>query len=543
MFYNLLSKFSFKIFPTILFLIFVTPVIIILSSLFFGYSENWFHLYNYVLSEYIINSIFLILGVSFFVTVIGVVSSWLVTHFNFTGKNFFEWALILPLAVPPYILSYTFTEIFDTYGSANTLLSNIFLLDDKKIFFPNVRNIYGAITVFSFTLYPYVYIVSRIAFINQSASMIEAGRLLGLSKIGAFFKLSIPLIRPAIIAGLALVIMETLSDFGAVEHFAIATFTTGIFRTWYGMYDLNTAMQLSSMLLIFITIFLVIERISRKKASFTSNNSLFKKTEITTLIGLNNIFATIFCFIPIFVGFILPIIELINWTVNYKLDFFNNDFLKTALNSILLALIASVICTLITFLINFSARYQGSKFLTFFSSALMLGYALPGLILAIGITQLLVLFDTSINFFNLDFVLTGSIIGLIIAYIIKSYALSNSSINAGFQRISTSLDDVSKTLGQSEFKLMFMVHMPLVKTGLLTSILLVTSEVIKELPATLILRPFNFDTLAISTYNYASEERMYEAAAPSITIVLVGLLPIIILSKMIKSSRPGETLW
>ena len=181
--------------------------------------------------------------------------------------------------------------------------------------------------------------------------------------------------------------------------------------------------------------------------------------------------------------------------------------------------------------------------MTFFSSALMLGYALPGLILAIGITQLLVFFDTSINFFNFDFVLTGSIIGLIIAYIIKSYALSNSSINAGFQRISTSLDDVSKTLGQSEFKLMFMVHMPLVKTGLLTSILLVTSEVIKELPATLILRPFNFDTLAISTYNYASEERMYEAAAPSITIVLVGLLPIIILSKMIKSSRPGETLW
>jgi len=543
MFYNSLFEYSLKILPIFLFLLFVAPVILVLSSLFYGYSENWFHLYNYVLSEYIINSIFLIIGVSFFVVLIGVLSSWLVTNYDFAGKSFFEWALILPLAVPPYILAYTFTEIFDTYGSANIFLNNIFLFEDKKVFFPNVRNIYGAIAVFSFTLYPYVYLVSRMAFINQSISIIEAGRVLGLSRVGAFFKLSIPLIRPAIFAGLALVIMETLSDFGAVEHFAIATFTTGIFRTWFGMYDLHTAMQLASLLLIFVTVFLVIERISRRKASFVSSNSLYKKYDIIKLKGYKNFFAMLFCFTPIFMGFILPIIELLNWTINYKLDFFNIDFLESSFNSLLLAIIAALLCTMISFLINFSIRFQGNKFLSSLSSTLMLGYAVPGLILAIGITQLLTFLDNYIEFFKFNFILTGSLIGLIIAYIIKSYALSNSTIEASFQRVSSSLDDVSKTLNISGIKLMYKIHFPLVKTGLLTSILLVGSEVIKELPATLILRPFNFETLAVSAYNYASEERMYEAAAPSIAIVIIGLLPIIILSRMIKSSRPGEALW
>ena len=543
MFYNSLFEYSLKILPIFLFLLFVAPVILVLSSLFYGYSENWFHLYNYVLSEYIINSIFLIIGVSFFVVLIGVLSSWLVTNYDFAGKSFFEWALILPLAVPPYILAYTFTEIFDTYGSANIFLNNIFLFEDKKVFFPNVRNIYGAIAVFSFTLYPYVYLVSRMAFINQSISIIEAGRVLGLSRVGAFFKLSIPLIRPAIFAGLALVIMETLSDFGAVEHFAIATFTTGIFRTWFGMYDLHTAMQLASLLLIFVTVFLVIERISRRKASFVSSNSLYKKYDIIKLKGYKNFFAMLFCFTPIFMGFILPIIELLNWTINYKLDFFNIDFLESSFNSLLLAIIAALLCTMISFLINFSIRFQGNKFLSSLSSTLMLGYAVPGLILAIGITQLLTFLDNYIEFFKFNLILTGSLIGLIIAYIIKSYALSNSTIEASFQRVSSSLDDVSKTLNISGIKLMYKIHFPLVKTGLLTSILLVGSEVIKELPATLILRPFNFETLAVSAYNYASEERMYEAAAPSIAIVIIGLLPIIILSRMIKSSRPGEALW
>ena len=543
MFLKIKSEDLWRFLPVLFFIFFISPVAIVLSSLFGQYSENWSHLYNYVLSDYVINSFLLITGVSILTSLIGIITSWLVTNFNFSGKKFFEWALILPLSVPPYILAYTYTGLFDASGSANTFLIEIFNLDISTIIFPNIRNIYGAVMVFSFTLYPYVYLICRMAFVNHSKSIIESGRVLGLSRIGAFFNLSIPLIRPAIIAGLALVIMETLSDFGAVDHFAISTFTTGIFRTWYGMYDLETAMQLASFLLIFITIILFTERISRRKMSFTFENSLYKKTDILKLRGIKNFSAFVICFLPIFMGFLLPIIELINWSISYNLDFFNSKFIKTSMNSIILAFVAALLCSMFALIINYSIRFLKNSFLSFLSSSLSLGYAFPGLILAVGIIQLLTFVDSLLITQSLGLILTGSILGLIIAYIIKSYAMASSTIDSSYQRISTYVDDVSKTLGITGWKMLFKIHFPLIKTGVLTSALLVISEVIKELPATLILRPFNFDTLAVSAYIYASEERMFEAAAPSIAIVMVGLLPIYFLSRMIRESRPGASIW
>ena len=444
----------------------------------------------------------------------------------------------MPLAVPPYILAYTFTGLFDSYGTANNLIREIFSLNSEYIFFPNVRNIYGAIIVFSFTLYPYIYLATRIAFINQSRSLREVGETLGFSKFGVFFKLVLPMIRPAIIGGLMLVIMETLSDFGAVEHFAIQTFTTGIFRTWYGMYDLQTAMQLSSLLLIFITFFLVLERYSRNNISYTSGSPTYGKIENKILTGRKNILSFLFCLTPLSIGFILPISELTNWALNYKLDFFEANFIKNSFNTIYLALLAAIFCTFVALIINFSGRIQKTKFFGFLSSALALGYALPGIILAIGIMQLFIFLDNNLSFLN--FVFTGSILGLLVAYVIKAYAMSNTSIESGYIRISPYMEDVAKTLRASNFKILTRIHLPLLKTSFLTSIVLVISEVIKELPATLILRPFNFDTLAVSTYIYASEERMYEAAAPAIAIVLVGLIPIYFLTKTIRSSRPGK---
>ena len=543
MFLKIKSEDLWRFLPVLFFIFFISPVAIVLSSLFGQYSENWSHLYNYVLSDYVINSFLLITGVSILTSLIGIITSWLVTNFNFSGKKFFEWALILPLSVPPYILAYTYTGLFDASGSVNTFLIEIFNLDISTIIFPNIRNIYGAVMVFSFTLYPYVYLICRMAFVNHSKSIIESGRVLGLSRIGAFFNLSIPLIRPAIIAGLALVIMETLSDFGAVDHFAISTFTTGIFRTWYGMYDLETAMQLASFLLIFITIVLFTERISRRKMSFTFENSLYKKTDILKLRGIKNFSAFVICFLPIFMGFLLPIIELINWSISYNLDFFNSKFIKTSMNSIILAFVAALLCSMFALIINYSIRFLKNSFLSFLSSSLSLGYAFPGLILAVGIIQLLTFVDSLLITQSLGLILTGSILGLIIAYIIKSYAMASSTIDSSYQRISTYVDDVSKTLGITGWKMLFKIHFPLIKTGVLTSALLVISEVIKELPATLILRPFNFDTLAVSAYIYASEERMFEAAAPSIAIVMVGLLPIFFLSRMIRESRPGSSIW
>ena len=525
--------------PFLILFLFLLPVLIVLFSLFSGYSENWAHLYNYVLVDYISNTLYLIIGVSLTSLLIGTISAWIVTNYDFFGKRFLEWALILPLATPPYILAYTFTGFFDAYGTANNIIREIFSLDQSFILFPNIRNIYGAIVVFSFTLYPYIYLVSRAAFLNQSRSILEAGRMLGLNQYEIFYKLSLPIIRPAVIGGLMLVIMETISDFGAVDHFAIQTFTTGVFRTWHGMYDLTTAMQLASILLIFVATFVWIEKRSRKKALYTSGSSTFKPAKKIKLIKMKAVIAFLICFIPILIGFILPITELTKWAINYNLTFFDEKFLQAAMNTILLAVAAGILCASIALIINFSIRFNKNRFSNFLSSFLSLGYAVPGLILAVGIVQLFALIDKNI-FINTDIILTGSLIGLIFAYVIKSYALANSTFESGFQRISFHLDDSARTLNSSGWNLLSRVHFPLLKTSFLTSILLVTSEVVKELPATLILRPFNFDTLAVSTYIYAAEERMFQAAAPAIAIMLVGLIPIILLTKMISSSRPMD---
>ena len=537
-----LSGISFwKVLTPLVFLVFLSPVVIVLFSLFGEYSENWNHLYNFVLIDYITNSLILVTGVSLITLFIGTGTAWLITNFNFHGKRFFEWALILPLAIPPYILAYTFTGLFDSYGTLNNLSRDLFQLGDGVNIFPNVRNIYGAVVVFSFTLYPYVYLVSRSAFINQSRSMLESGRMLGLSQFGIFYKLSLPLIRPAMIGGVMLVVMETLSDFGAVEHFAVQTFTTGIFRTWYGMGDLNTAMQLASMLLIFVGVFLLIERKSRKQAAFTTNASNFRPIQIDQLSGVYSVLAFIACLMPILIGFLLPITELLVWAINYNLSFFNEKFIKTAINTVYLSIAAAILCSTLALLINFSIRLNKSRFLNILNSFLSIGYAVPGLILAVGIVQLMTFLDWSL-FFSSNFILTGSLRGLILAYIIKSYALSNSTFESGMENISPRIDDSARVLKSTGWNLLGRIHFPLLKTSFLTSILLVTSEVVKELPATLILRPFNFDTLAVSTYIYAAEERMFEAAAPSIAIIIVGLIPIIILTKMIRSSRLGDNL-
>ena len=536
---NLKNLSLWEILPFLLLIIFCAPIFIVLSSLFGDYSDNWSHLYNYVLGDYISSTVILIFGVSILVFFIGTITAWIVTNYDFYGKSFFEWSLILPLSIPPYILAYTFTGLFDPFGDANNLMRNIFNLSSDVSVFPNVRNIYGAILVFSFTLYPYVYLVSRSAFLNQSKSMKESGRLLGLSEIGVFFKLGLPIIRPAVIGGLMLVIMETLSDFGAVDHFAIQTFTTGIFRTWYGMYDLQTAMQLASLLLLIVGLFFILERNSRNNAAFTANNASFVNDNEVKLSGVKSFGAFLACFIPLFVGFILPITELIFWSFVNESTFFNQKFLQTSFNTISLAIFAGLITAFLALIINFSIRLKPGVIIKILSSLLSIGYAVPGLILAVGMVQLLIYIDS--NFLDTtNIVLTGSLFGLLVAYIIKTYALANSSIESGYEGINSYIDESSKLLGATGWSMLRRVHVPLMKTSFLTAALLVMSEVVKELPATLILRPFNFETLAVSTYIYAAEERMIQAASPAIAIVLIGLIPIVFLSKMIRSSSQSK---
>lgn len=531
------TRIRWKILPFFVASIFIAPIVIVLFSILGPYSENWHHLVDYVLLDYASTSLCLAGGVALLALSIGVSTAWVVTNYNFIGKAVFEWALILPLAIPPYILAYTFTGLFDSYGDANNLLREIFYLENTYIFFPNVRNIPGAIIVFAFTLYPYVYLVTRNSFLNQSRSLKEAGRLLGLSQFQVFYKIALPLARPAFIGGLMLVIMETLSDFGAVDHFAVQTFTTGIFRTWYGLYDLDTAMQLSSLLLLVIAMFYFIEHRMTKDIKHTTNNSTFTTSAEIEIKGFKGLVAFLVCFIPIFVGFILPITQLGVWAIESNMDLLNARFLSTSLNTIFLAVSSGIICAFLALIMNFSVRLNTSALLSSLKSFLSIGYALPGLVLAVGIMKLFVYLDRSFVS-DFGFVITGSLVGLLLAYIIKAYALANSAIESGYTRISTSIDNSAQLLGSSGWRLLSKIHFPLMKTSFLTAVLLVISEVVKELPATLILRPFNFETLAVTTYMYAAEERMYQAAGPSIAIVLIGLIPLIFLTKMIRSSRP-----
>jgi len=529
-----LFKLSFwEIFAASIAALFAIPILLILLSLFSGFNDNFAHIYDVVLYEYSLNSFYLVIGVSILVIFIGVITAWLVTNYDFIGKKIFVWALILPLAIPPYILAYVFTEIFDYSGTANNLLRSLNLVSEDYAL-PNIRTLTGAIIVFSFTLYPYVYLITRVALMSILKPMLDSARVLGLSKLQTFFKVTLPIIRPAILAGTALVAMETLSDFGAVQHFALPTFTTGIFRTWLGMYDLTTAMQLASILLFVICIVLYFERYQSSKQRYSDAGVKSEKLKSTKLKGIYSYLAALFCFLPIFFGFVVPVIELITWATAID-NTFNNDFISSSFNTLFLAFLAALITSGIALILNFNARIHAKRSSEEMNNFISMGYAVPGLILAIGITQLLTYIDYIL--FNTGLIITGSLIGLIFAYVIKSYALSNNVIQSNYKQVSTDIDDSARTLGSNKRKLLFDIHLPLLKTGLLTSFLLVVSEVVKELPATLILRPFNFDTLAVNVYLLASEERMYEAAFPALFIILIGLIPIYFLSKMIDHSR------
>ncbi len=526
---------SWSIVLIIVFTIFLVPIGFIFSSLFSGFSENFYHIYEYVLIEYSINSIILLLGTISIAVFFGVGTAYLVSNYKFFGKGFFEWGLLLPLAVPPYILAYVFTGIFDSYGSANNLIRDVFGLPNEYIFFPNLRNLTGAIIVFGFTLYPYVYLVSRVAFKNISGSLNDAARVLGQTRFNAFFKVQLPLIRPAIFAGIALVAMETLSDFGAVEHFAIPTFTTGIFRTWFGLYDLDTAMQLASILLLFIFIFIYFERSSRSKIRYSNKSDTLNPRKEHILDFSKGIACSIFCVVPVVIGFFLPVAELSSWLFqqNFEID---SKYLGSVSNTLMVSFAAAFIGCFLALITNFSARINKSKTQSNINIFLSLGYGIPGLILAVGITKFFTTFD-NVLLADFELFITGSIFGLIMAYVIKSYALPNNLISSGYNKFSVAMDESAEILGAPKRKILQKIHAPLLRPSIFAASLLVVAEIVKELPATLVLRPFNFDTLAVSAYIFASEERMFEAAPSALSIVLIGLIPIFFLNKMIRESK------
>ena len=519
-------------------LLVIIPVITVFSSYFQEISEYSELLINTFLYEYILNSFTLLIGVIFLTLFIGVGCAYLVSFYKFPLVDFFKWALILGFAVPPYIYAYSLTAFFENYGTAFTILKNLFGEGEYNSIIPKFNGMIGAILSISFSIYAYVYILTRASFYFQSQNLIELGKNLGFSKSKSFFKIILPAARPAIVAGLALVAMETLSDFGAVDFFSINTLTTAIYNSWLAFDDLAFSNQLSFYLLIFIFALFVLENLSRKNAKYHSPlQGGVKKREKIKLKGLAAIFAFCFCFLIFFLSFIFPISQMLYWTLLYPKNFFDLNIFSLTLNTLLLVSISSIILVFFSFISNYGNRIAKSNFLNFLTTISISGYALPGIILAVAYITFIAWFDNNIlNYFEIPSIkkiFIGSILGLIIAYFVRFYSLSCNGLKSSYEKLNKSVDETAYLAGYSKSKTFFKIHVPYMRSSILFVIILISLEIIRELPITLILRPFNFETFATTAYIYASQDLLEAAAVPSLFLVLIASLFILIISRYI----------
>jgi iron(III) transport system permease protein len=519
------------------------PVLAVLSSVFLPSSDVWLHLKSTVLTEYVINSLLLVIGVSFGSLIIGITTAWLISVCDFPGRKIFSWLLLLPLAFPPYIIAYTYTGLLDFAGPIQTSIREIFGWGFGDYWFPEIRSLSGAITMLSLVLYPYIYLLTRTAFSEQSTSFREASHILGIGLRKTFLKAALPLARPAIIAGLTLVVMETLADYGTVHYFGIPTFTTGIFRTWFGLGDRIAATQLASLLLLCVFLVIIFERYTRQSAKYQNLSSAQKKWRYP-LSGTRALFAILICAIPVLFGFIIPAIQLFIWAIKTAPDIINSSFYELVFNTIRLALIVAVIVVTVATFLAYGKRVSSHFVVPYSVNISIMGYAVPGIIIAVGVLLPFAWFDNALdtwltNKFGISsgLLLTGTLTALVFAHVVRFMAIGLNSVDANLAKIHRSVDDAAQLLGHKTLDRFFSVHLPLIRSGVLSAALLVFVEVIKELPATLVLRPFNFNTLAVRTYELASDERLADSACSALLIVAVGILPILILNRSISKGQ------
>ncbi len=525
------------------------PILVVLGSVFADSGEVWSHLSSTVLPQYIANSLWLMLGVSLGVLVIGVGTAWLVSLCRFPGRRLFEWGLLLPLAAPAYLLAYTYTDVLEYYGPVQMGLRSLFGWESATAYwFPNVRSVGGAIIMFSLTLYPYVYMLSRVAFLEQSTRTLEASRSLGCGPWRSFFIIALPLARPSIIAGLSLALMETLNDFGTVQFFGVTTFTTGIYRTWFGMGERVAAAQLAAMLMLFILALVLLEKWSRRQARYYQSGGRHQRSAAYHLEGWRSLLACLACLIPVGLGLLIPGGVLLNMTLRNWQKTVDSSFFNLASHSLILASITAGVAMLAALILAYGERLQNSPIIRLGVRISSMGYAAPGSVIAVGILIPVTQFDNAIaNWSKAAFgvaprlLLSGTITALVFAYLVRFLAVSLGTIESGLNKIRPSLDDAARSLGYGPTSTLMKIHTPLMGTSLLTALMLVFVDVMKELPATLVMRPFNFDTLAVQVYQYASDERLVEASAPALMIVIVGLLPVILLSWRMVSARTSKT--
>jgi len=514
------------------------PIITVFTSFFESTSNYYVILKNTFLIEYIFNSVALLTFVLILTFLIGIGTAYLVSFYKFPGSNFFKWALILSFAVPPYIYAYSLTAFFENYGTAFTILKSLFGDANYNKSIPKFDGMFGAIISISFSLFAYVYILVRASFLYQSQNLIDLGKNLGFSKFKSFYKIILPAARPAIVAGLSLVAMETLAEFGAVDFFSINTLTTGIYNSWITFDDLAFANRISSFLLLFIFSLFIIENLSRKKAKYHFNTrGGFKQKEKIKLYRSKSFLAFIFCFFIFFMSFLFPLSQMLYWTIKFPENLFDLQIVNLLLNTLYLVLLSSLVLIVFSLISNYGNRVSKNKTLNILSTLSISGYAIPGVILAIAFITFIAWFDNSIikflGFDSIKKVFIGSILGLVLVYFVRFYSLAFNGIKSGYEKINISVDESAYLLGYSKRKTFLNIHVPFLRNSLLFIIILISLEIIRELPITLILRPFNFETFATTAYISASEDLLEAAAVPSLFLILIASLFIIVSSKYI----------
>lgn len=519
------------------------PIAGVLSNLVLGADPgstdgaSFSHLWSTVLPEYIRNSIGIAVIVTALVAIIGIGSAWLVAAFDFPGKRLFEWALVLPLAMPAYVVAYAYTDFLQFTGPLQTALRAAFHWEPHSYWFPQIRSVGGAGILFGLVLYPYVYLLARNAFLERSPRMWDAARTLGAGPWRTFFQVSLPLARPAAAAGVALALMETLADYGAVAYFGVPTLTAGIYKSWYVFSDRVAAAQIAAVLLIAVTVLMLLEQKSRGRARYYAVGGRSAAQLVVRLHGRHAWGAAVFCAVPVLLGFVLPLLILLRLLAGEESVEFSARYAGWLQNSIVLAGATALIAVALCVMLAYAARVTRSRLQAACNRIVSMGYAVPGAVIAVGILIPLSRIDAWSARNGIAIVLTGSVLALIYAYLVRFLAVSYQSVQAGLSKITPSMDASARSLGHGLGSMLLRVHAPLLWRSVLTAGLLVFVDVVKELPATLTVRPFNFDTLAVITHQLAADERLGEAALPALTIVMIAFVPVLILARAIAKGK------
>lgn len=521
------------------------PVLSVLILALFPEENIWPHLLDTTLPRYLVTTLQLMAGVAFITLVIGLASAWAVTMCDFPGRKFFEWAMLLPFAVPAYVIAYVYTSLLDYAGPVQTAMRNWFGWHNAADYwFPEIRSLEGATLMIGLVLYPYVYLLARAAFLEQSPSLFAVSRSLGHSAISTFFRVVLPIARPAVAVGLSLVLMETLNDFGTVDFFAVQTLTAGLFDTWMNLGNLGGAAQIATTMLAFVVILVTLERYSRRKQQQFAVRDNREPIRRFTLSRPRQWVCVSVCAVPVIFGFLLPAATLGHYAWEYFDESWNPDFVRNTLNSLFLSGTAALTTLIIGVTLAYSRRLHDTRGMRVMMRLSSLGYAMPGAVLAVGVIVPLAGFDNWVDGILRDnfgvssgLLLSGTAFALVFAYTVRFLAVSAGSVESALQKITPSMDMASRSLGHTPGNTLLKVHLPMLRGTLITAALVVFVDCMKELPATLILRPFNFETLATYVYQFASDEKLAHSALPALIIVLAGIIPIILMSKSISDTR------